>query len=103
MSRPRDDQTEDRRLLKELAKSADAHIAARAEKLLLRTRLPMHLVIDKVPGETLEQKAKAIGVTRQTLWYWQTGVTRPNKRWAKRLAALIEGIYTADEIRGRAA
>ena len=103
MSRPRDDQTEDRRLLKELAKSADAHIAARAEKLLLRTRLPMHLVIDKVPGDTLEAKARTIGVTRQTLWYWQTGETRPNKRWARKLATLIGDIYTVDEIRGRAA
>jgi DNA-binding XRE family transcriptional regulator len=42
-------------------------------------------------------KAKALGVSRQTCYYWHNGVTRPNIKQARRLAK-ITGI-AVEEIR----
>jgi hypothetical protein len=60
--------------------------------------VPMATILDEVPGDSAIEKAKKIGVSRQTYYYWLNGVTRPNKKWAKKLANLTG--YDAGAIRG---
>lgn len=92
---------EARRLIERLIKiSPDDGLTARALKLRDRLKLPMWMVIDKIPGETMVAKAKRIGVSRQTIYYWLSGETRPNKKQARLLATLTG--FDAAEIRGRA-
>jgi len=59
-------------------------------RLLLRQQMgvPLRSVIERIPGETLRDKAKAAGVTYQTLSGWQTGRYKITKRNAERLAKL---------------
>ena len=91
---------EARRLIERLVQiSPDKGIADRAQKLLHHVKLPMSVVLDKVPGDTIIQKAAALKVTRQTIYYWLYGVTRPKERHAKRLAAITG--FDVNEIRGR--
>jgi hypothetical protein len=63
--------------------------------------IPMAEILDEVPGDNVIEKARKIGVSRQTYYYWLNGVTRPNKKWAKKLASLTG--YDAATIRGLAA
>ena len=83
--------------------SPNSKLADRAAKM--RDRLlatPMADILDKVlPGQPVAAKAKAIGVSRQTFYYWLSGETRPNQKQAKRLHHLT-GV-NADEIRGHVA
>jgi transcriptional regulator with XRE-family HTH domain len=70
--------------------------------LRLRSRLkqrPMAGILAKVPGETLTQRAKHIGVSRQAYYDWLGGRCRPNAKQAQRLEE-ITGI-AAKIIRGR--
>jgi hypothetical protein len=93
---------EARRLIERLVKiSPDAGITARAEKMLNRVKLPMSVVIDKIPGDTIIGKAAQVGVSRQTIYYWLHGLTRPGRKHAKLLASLTG--FDANEIAGRAA
>ena len=89
------------RLVKRLAKiSPDAVVQARAQKILNRLALPMEDVVDAIPEDTIVGKAARIGVTRQTIYDWLRGVSRPKKEMARKLARLTG--YDAVEIRGRA-
>lgn len=40
-------------------------------------RYPMKDILDKVPGETLTERAEKIGVSRQTMYVWQHERFRP--------------------------
>ena len=51
-------------------------------------------------GGSVAQRAKAVGVSRQTFYYWLTGVIRPNDIQAKKLKRLTS--YDYDRIRGLA-
>jgi transcriptional regulator with XRE-family HTH domain len=87
-----------------LAKLApDASTARAIEKVKrLLNVVPMSVVLDLVlPGEPIAAKAKAIGVSRQTVYYWLDGVSRPNIKQAQKLAKLTG--YAVDEIRGHVA
>jgi hypothetical protein len=73
----------------EMSTHFDPLVAATARKLLDRIQmLPMHDVLDKVPGDTWVAKAAAIGVTRVTLHGWLTGRCRPYPQQARRLAEI---------------
>jgi transcriptional regulator with XRE-family HTH domain len=80
--------------------SPDDSVSRAIEKVQrLLTAVPMQTVLDQVrPGEPVAAKAKAVGVSRQTFYYWLNGTTRPNKKQAKRLASMTG--FTIDEIRG---
>lgn len=87
------------RLIK--ASSGDDRGARRAKRLLAHLRAkPMSVILRKVPGASAVQKAKRIGVTRQTFYYWRDGITRPNKIQAKKLSKITG--YASDVIRGLA-
>lgn len=84
-----------------LAKLAPDESTARAIEKVKRliSVVPMSVVLDMVlPGEPIAAKAKAIGVSRQTVYYWRDGVTRPNIKQAQKLAKLTS--FSVDEIRG---
>lgn len=93
---------EARRLIERLVKiSPDAGVTARAQKMLHRVKLPMTLVVDKIPGNTIIEKAAQVKVSRQTIYFWITGQTRPGRKRAKLLAGLTG--FDANEIEGRGA
>ena len=50
---------------------------------LLKT--PLREVLAKVPGQTVSEKARKVGVSRQTYYMWQRGQARPNATQAARL------------------
>ena len=50
--------------------------------------MPMRLVLDKVEGESVVDRAKRVGVSRNTWYGWYRGEIRPNKRQAARLEQL---------------
>lgn len=71
-----------------------------AERIRQRlSAMPMRHIVMKVPGETIVAKARILGVTRQTIYYWLREETRPDPEQAKKLSRLT-GI-NADVIRGR--
>ena len=75
-------------------------VTRRAMKMRARlTATPMSIILDKVPGASVIEKAKALGVSRQTFYYWLDGVTRPNIRQARKLNK-ITGL-SVEEIRGQ--
>lgn len=92
------------RVLDRLVKvSPNSKLAERASKMRDRLKAtPMTDILDQVlPGQPVAAKAKAVGVSRQTFYYWLNGETRPNRKQAKRIHTLT-GVDT-DEIRGYAA
>lgn len=93
-------QDEARKLIERLVKiSPDPGTVLRARRLLTRIKLPMSVVVDRIPGDSIIQKAAKLSVSRQTLYYWLDGITRPNRKQAKLIAALTG--FGVDEIRGR--
>lgn len=94
-----DNAKEARQLLLRLEKIApnDA-IRHRARQVRARLLLPMELVLRRVPGKSIADKAKTLGVGRQRVHFWMNETTRPNIKMAKKLA-LITG-YDFAAIRG---
>jgi hypothetical protein len=83
------------------ASTGDDRGTRRAKRLLAHLQaLPMSVILEKVPGASVAQRAKAVGVSRQTFYYWLTGVTRPNDVQARKLKRITG--YECDVIRGRA-
>ena len=86
-----------------------AHIAATSPELEVRRHarrigqrlaaIPMAAILDRVPGDTIEARCRAIRVTRTTYYKWLKGQTRPRDRFARAISSLT-GISVA-EIRGR--
>jgi hypothetical protein len=77
----------------------DAGMRKRLMKLRGPLKVPIQAILDKVPGESVIQKAKAIGVTRQAIYGWLDGLCRPNPKQARKIAK-ITGFSVAD-VRGR--
>jgi hypothetical protein len=50
--------------------------------------LPMSAVLDKVPGESVLEKTKLLGISRNTWYCWYRGDIRPNKLQAAKLERL---------------
>lgn len=89
------------KLVERLIKAGgDQGVTRRALKLRARlTATPMSIILDKVPGASVIEKAKALGVSRQTFYYWLDGVTRPNIKMARKLNKITG--HDIDEIRGQ--
>ena len=68
--------------------SIDASERALAEQLLARIRLPMSKVLEKVPGHSVTDRARCVGVTRATYYSWFDGFSRPKRKQAERLEQL---------------
>lgn len=66
-----------------------------AKQLHSRLQRPMAEILAKVPGDSLTERAKAIGITRQCYYAWLKGVYRPHLKQAKKLARLT-GLDLAD-------
>jgi transcriptional regulator with XRE-family HTH domain len=50
--------------------------------------MPMRQVLEWIEGETVSDKCKRIGISRNTWYAWSRGEIRPNKHQAQRLAKL---------------
>ena len=61
--------------------------------------IPMYLVLDAVPGKSVVEKARAVGVSRNTWYLWYRGEVRPNSVQGKRIEQLT-GIK-AEKFQGR--
>lgn len=89
---------EARQLARELIRLTDGAEQRRAKKLYARLKVDMAAVVKRIPGTTMKAKAKEAHVSRQTLYYWINGETRPNKKQARRIAFLTG--LDPDAIRG---
>ena len=85
--------------LLELTSETEEGLFRRVSQLRDRLKTPMSMVLEKVPGETVTEKAAKIGITRQAYYAWRSGEYRPNAKQAKRLANLTG--LNAEDIRGR--
>jgi hypothetical protein len=83
--------------LAEIGPEADE---ALIQRLINRLKMPMSKVLAKVPGDSIPEKCKRIGISRQNYYAWVKGLYRPSERQAKRLEALTG--YAADRITGKA-
>lgn len=90
------------KLLERLIEVApDRGMRRKVERMHARLIHPMTLILDKVPGETVIEKSRYLGVTRQTMYAWMDGTMRPNLKRAKMIAK-VTGV-DVDVIRGIAA
>jgi transcriptional regulator with XRE-family HTH domain len=74
------------------------------ERFAIRMRsrmnaMPMADILAKMPGDTITAKARALGVSRQTIHYWLNGETRPDDVQARKLEKLTG--FSVAVIRGR--
>lgn len=79
-----------KKLAKEFIQLEDAADSRRAViKLLHRLELmSMASILDRLPGDNVTEKARLLGVSRQTYYYWLQGRSRPSFETAMRLSAL---------------
>lgn len=88
------------KLMKVAPRGSVNRFATRLHDRLIKrlNAVPMTQVIEKIPGASIVAKARACGVSRQAIYYWLNGETRPNEKQAKTLQRLTG--FAADEIRG---
>lgn len=97
-TRPKIDKA--KKLVESLVKlSDDQGLKLRAMQILERMSMPMRDVLNKVPGGTVVDRCKVIGIARQTYYSWARGASRPNGRQSKRLAELTG--FDWQDINGR--
>jgi DNA-binding XRE family transcriptional regulator len=86
------------RLVERLLKlSDDEGLRLRALQIRRRLQLPMSEILAKVKGDTVAEKIKLIGVSRQAYYKWVNGQSRPSGKIAKRLSELTG--YSLEDIR----
>ena len=83
----------------EVAPQTEQALIRRVLQIRDRLKTPMADVLAKVPGATLTEKCKKLGISRQNYYAWLKGTYRPNRRLAKKLAQLTG--LDAEDIRGR--
>jgi hypothetical protein len=71
-----------------MAMKPDAAVMAAMQQVRGMIKLPMSEVLIKVPGSTVVDKARVVGVSRQAWYAWKRGESRPNPQQADRLAEL---------------
>lgn len=78
------------RLTKALIKnSPDGSVTRAAMKVQrLLTATPMSIILDKLPPGSVAARAKMLGVSRQTYYYWLDGTTRPTVKIARKISKL---------------
>ena len=81
-----------------IATSTDPSLVAQAQKWRNRITLPMAKILEKVPGESVPEKYRRVGVPRQTWFSWMNGKARPNRKTAVKLARMTG--YSRSEIMG---
>ena len=77
----------------------DPDLLARVRQIRDRLKLPMEIVLQRVPGKSVYEKCANIGCARQTYYSWLYGQARPAAPIAKRLSELTG--FSAAAIRGR--
>jgi DNA-binding transcriptional regulator YiaG len=77
----------------------DLSVLHAAAELRNRILHPMSDILEMIPAKSLSERARKIGVSRQTYYDWMVGKSRPNKIKAKRLS-MLTGI-PVEEIRAR--
>jgi len=83
-----------------IALDPDVSTVHYARKMRERLKLPMSVVLENLfPEMTVIERAEKLGVTRQAYYGWLNGISRPNARISKKLAALTG--YNAADIRGK--
>ena len=84
------------KLAKEIVElSGDDETLAAALRFRDRLKLPpMSAILNKVPGLTVKDRARSIGVSRQTYYGWLNGRSRPNSKQARRLQELTDIPFT---------
>jgi len=85
------------KLAEQLVKMSDDTTREWAIELRDRIRMPMSTVLDKVPGISVADRCRKIGIARQTYYSWLHGELRPSSIQAQKLSELT-GI-PADKIR----
>jgi transcriptional regulator with XRE-family HTH domain len=75
------------RLIK-VAPETDEGLLLRVRQIVERLGKPMDAILEKVPGDSVVEKCKRIGITRQAYYRWLRGEYRPNLKQSKRLASL---------------
>jgi|SRR5215475_3247964 len=94
------------RLLKQLLTLDDIGLRA-VERTLKRMQARskenarLQAILAKVPGKSLAERARMVGVSRQAFHYWASGQARPNSQQLARLSELT-GASVA-KLRGRKA
>lgn len=76
------------KLLDELVRlDLDRGTTAYALKIRERIKLPMQVVLDNAwPGDSIADKVRRLGITRQTYYGWVEGMFRPDATMARKLA-----------------
>jgi DNA-binding XRE family transcriptional regulator len=80
-----------------IAKASPPALAVDLLAVMHKLRYPMAAILAKVPGDTLAARARAIGVSRQTMYVWAQEKFRPSTEQATIIADLT-GV-PIDEIR----
>jgi hypothetical protein len=63
-------------------------LQSKIEALQNRLRNPMKDILAKIPGKSLTARAKAVGVSRQTMYVWADEKFRPTDQQAAKIAEL---------------
>lgn len=72
--------------LKALAAKSPAPLQREMKMVLHKITYPMEKILAKVPGETLAERARALKVSRQTMYVWLNEKFRPTLVQAKRIS-----------------
>lgn len=78
--------------------AGNADVRNSALAVLVRLRLPMTKILEKVPGDSVTAKAKAVGASRMAFYNWMNGTTRPRLREAHKISEVTG--YSVAEIAG---
>lgn len=82
------------------ARTSDRGILQDARRIQRRLEaVPMADILECVPGLSIKDKIRKIGVSRTAYYSWLHGICRPRDRAARKLAKLTG--LSVDAIRGR--
>ena len=75
-------------LTQAIAKATPPALASDLLAVMHKLRYPMAAILAKVPGDTLAERARQIGVSRQTMYVWAQERFRPSSEQAATIAHL---------------
>jgi transcriptional regulator with XRE-family HTH domain len=88
------------KLIEQLVRiSPNPGTAMAAMQMRERLLLPMSVILARVPGDSITERAAKCNVSRQAYYAWLRGMARPSEKQAKRLARLTG--YRPEDIVGR--
>lgn len=71
-----------------ISELSDSDQIAHALQLRARIQLPIKEIMDKVPGDNIAAKARALNISRPALYGWTKGGRRPRPKEAQRLSQI---------------